>query len=388
MEEKHLFLMPDYYPVFKCKMGECRRACCCGWDVSLSLNDYFRLGAGECSKELRERIDRGVQISLTPTPEVYARIKHDYFGNCPMRLKDGRCAIHAELGEEALADVCRLYPRGIRCNGGYECSCSNSCEAVVELLFVRENPIEFIKMEYASIMPRVTPRQIDFGTQGREQEIRLWLIKILQDRRVPLAQRIMNVGLALAFVEESLETKDYTTLDVMLQAPIGGTKHHYEIGAEHLLYGIATMEKLLKLIDERSESVRAYGEKALAYFGDSDEPLERYQEGVKTFEKGFDKAEIWLEHLLINHLFFEQFPFQDRPLGLWEEFMGLSCVYSLLRFLCIGCAGELTSKDKLIDLVSAVFRFVDHSDFDMYSSSVLKKLKCDTPQKIFDLILL
>jgi len=50
-----------------------------------------------------------------------------------MRLEDRRCTIHAELGENKLSQVCRLYPRGVRLNNGYECSCANSCEAVLEL---------------------------------------------------------------------------------------------------------------------------------------------------------------------------------------------------------------------------------------------------------------
>ncbi len=43
MKETHDFLVPDYFPRFACKMGECRAACCRGWPVSISMENYFRL---------------------------------------------------------------------------------------------------------------------------------------------------------------------------------------------------------------------------------------------------------------------------------------------------------------------------------------------------------
>lgn len=35
--ESHIFLMPDYYLHFSCKMGKCRSACCVGWPISISI---------------------------------------------------------------------------------------------------------------------------------------------------------------------------------------------------------------------------------------------------------------------------------------------------------------------------------------------------------------
>ena len=58
------FLMPDYYKDFSCKKGDCRFSCCKGWKVTFSLKDYFKLVSEECSEELRNRLDKGVKISL------------------------------------------------------------------------------------------------------------------------------------------------------------------------------------------------------------------------------------------------------------------------------------------------------------------------------------
>ena len=36
-------LSPDYYSSFRCKINRCRVACCNGWPVTFSMQDYFRL---------------------------------------------------------------------------------------------------------------------------------------------------------------------------------------------------------------------------------------------------------------------------------------------------------------------------------------------------------
>lgn len=385
MEE---YLIPEYLIDFKCKMGACRSSCCEGWQVTFSLEDYFRLSAEECSKELREKIDRGVKVFLHPSPSAYAYVQHDYTGNCPMRLADGRCAIHAEMGEKALAEVCKLYPRGIRTEPGYECSCSNSCEATLELLFSKEEPIKFIKKNLDIEHPLRSERLVKFQTLGKEQEIRAWLIKILQKRDCPLPFRLNSLGLALRDLKIVLDGKNTDDLDALISKPYEINKGNFTIDKRRLFYGLSTVKALLKLIDEKSDSVRSYGEEALKFFGDDELTFDRYVKAKEEFERKIPKWQIWFEHMLVNHVFFEQFPFQDRPEEPWEEFVAICSVYSILRFLGIGW---MAGKDKIsdfVDMSAAVFRLVDHTDFDRYAARTLRDLNCDTPQKIFDLIAL
>ena len=94
----HEFLVPDYMPDYACKQGACRSACCEGWPISFTMDDYFRLLGLPCSPELRRRLDGSMQLALHPTPEEYAQITPRYDGQCPMRMVDGRCMLHAELG--------------------------------------------------------------------------------------------------------------------------------------------------------------------------------------------------------------------------------------------------------------------------------------------------
>ena len=163
------FLMPDYYPEFHCKIGACRTPCCDGWPISISMTDYFRLVGMECPPELRRRLDTALHVTRYPTQEEYAFLEPRWDGHCPIQMEDGRCMIHAELGEDALAPVCRLYPRGLH---GDRASCANSCEGVAEILLRRKEQLTFLR--------------------GAEREPAPEPIAALQDRTRPLEERLFG----------------------------------------------------------------------------------------------------------------------------------------------------------------------------------------------------
>lgn len=390
MKETHDYLIPDYYLQFSCKMGACRSACCVGWPISISMQNYFYLLGLDCQKNLRERLDCGLRVINHPTEEEYARFEPRYDGNCPLRMQDGRCALHAELGEEILPDVCRLYPRGIRAEDGiYECSCANSCEAVLEMLFEKKEPITFSFEKLTVQMPPLVERKSFFETLGLEQKIRLHLISVIQDRSMPLPKRIMCLGEVLGQMDIALEKRDKALLDRILseqptfdQVNLG----EKEIGAKHLQFGLKIVEQMIEILDARSQSIRACGEAALSYFGGGDGAIGRYRTARAHFEALFPNWDVFYEHMLVNHMFFSQFPFQDRPESMHSEYVALCAVYAILRFLGLGCMAERQEESGLIDGMAATFRLVDHTEFDRYASHLLKRLNCTLREQLYDLI--
>lgn len=395
MNDLHIFLIPDYLTSFHCKMGACRMPCCIGWPIHISLDDYFHLTSRECSEELRHRLDIGIKIALHPTPEEYAQITPRYDGDCSMRLPDGRCILHAELGEDALANVCRLYPRGIRLEPEHECSLANSCEAVLELLFEKDDPISFSHRELSLGPLPPHKRSCTFPLMEKESDTRLWLIAHLQNRTLSLPERLMSLGLSLQKLEQIWNTQDALALDHLLQSPFPTNLPTMEVGEYHLAFGLRTMAALSYQLDERSDSVRSYGEAAQAYFCINYDPdtitqtsdnFKHYLHAKKHFETTFPKWEIWFEHMLVNHMFFEQFPFQDRPESPWDEFVAICSLYALLRFLSLGYMADKTSIPDFVDMAAATFRLVDHTSFDHYVARIMQTLGCTTPQTIFDLI--
>ena len=387
MQEDQQYLVPDYYPDFRCKQGACRTPCCEGWPISVTMQDYFNLLSVPCSAELRRRLDGALHLHAHPTPEQYAQISPRYDGVCPLHMPDGRCQLHAELGEEMLSAVCRLYPRGVRTGEFREASCANSCEAVVEMLLERDAPMRFIPRPVQHCLPDAPPRRHPFHTGGREQEIRLWLIRQLQARDIPLPRRMLRLGHALQAMDEALAAHDDVRVDALLSgrealpAPLMPAAGH-----DQLLSGLETAEKLMDIIDGRSRSVHDYGEAALAYFGQGETAYARYQAAAEQFARIVPGWETWLEQLLVNHMFFSQFPFQDRPVPLRDEYFALCAVYVLLRFLLIGWTAEHPTREAAVDVAAAAFRLIAHTDFDCVAAPIMRRIGCDDWQHLQQLL--
>lgn len=381
MNEVREFLVPNYYPQFSCKMGDCRHPCCEGWPISFTMTDYFHLLSVDCSSELRVRLDCALHLAEHPSPQSYAQIQPRYDGKCPMHLSDGRCQLHAELGEGALAAVCRLYPRGVRSQKrglGAECSCANSCEAVLELLLKRDAPLGFRKLPLELEIPEGGECRNFFETMNRETEIRLWFISFLQRREYPLPQRILFLGEALKAMDDALGARDAKRVDALLTGAENiRVPETVQAGQEQLRFGLTVAEGMLAIMDERSESIREYGRETLAYFGDDGQDYHRYICAHAHFEKQIPNWQNWFEHMLVNHMFFTQFPFQDRPVDLRDEFLALCAVYILLRFLCVGYLANRDDSNSAVDVAAAAFRLITHTEFDRYAAPILREQGCE-----------
>ena len=365
------FLMPDYYPQFSCKMGSCRSACCEGWPISLSIADYFKLLGADCSEELRKKLDCGMHLLDHSIPEAYAQISPRYDGNCPMRLADGRCGIQAELGEDALAAVCRLYPRGIRVDGVLECSCANSCESVLELFLNKDAPISFLHRRQAVSLPEIQSIPDRLESVAREQDIRLWFISIMQERKYPLKVRLMRLGNALTRLEDALKSHDKIKIEQLRQL----TDISAPAFRDRDMDAVQKAKELLVCIAEKS-SLSKYISVNIA-----DYCLSKH-----NFEKLLPQWEVWFEHILVNHMFFTQFPFENPPVSLHDKFLALSSVYVLMRYLCLGI--NASAVDNIVDVVATIFRLVDHTDFDRYAAQILKRLDCESIGSICKIICL
>ncbi len=387
MKQTNDFLIPDYFPDFRCKMGSCRAACCQGWPISVPMETYFTLLGLDCPPDLRSRLDVGLRMVDHPTKEEYARFNPRWDGDCPMRMEDGRCSLHAQLGEDVLPEVCRLYPRGIRHGVNDhefpECSCANSCEATLELFLNRKEPLNFLHRRMTLDMPAAAKRIPRFETMGRDQELRLFFIRIMQNRSFPLPHRLARLGSAVMDMDAALNAHDVTAVQSLLN---GNLPEHPQPEALPFDFALNIAENLVALLDSRSSSIRERGEFALKYFGTGETAPVRYAAAKKHFEEQFPDWEIFFEHILVNHIFFDRFPYQDRPVSPSDEVIALCAVYTLLRFLALGWMSDKTSQDELIDAIAAAFRLIEHTDFDRLAANLLIRMGCTAPEQLLSLI--
>lgn len=369
MKSIYSFIVPEYYPNFKCKTSECRHPCCEGWKITISKNDYFRLVGAECSKKLRGKLDCALKVTGRTDDGCYAEISCDFSGRCKLHRSDGLCAIQTELGEEYLPSVCRYYPRAVQHAFTYKCTCSNSCEAVIETLSEIKTPLRYIEKQLPVIKE---PDHKEINTE--EFNVQRSCIDIVQDRRFSLPDRL---SLLCDYI---WDTSDKNTQNI--QADI----------AEAL----SIMHRFTNWFVKSSLSVHGYCCEAQRYYGieEKDElsaaeladVVIRYQVGKREFEKFYPEWQIFFEHIIVNHMFYEDFPYSKKHENIRGSFVSLAAVYSFLRFNAIGYCIKDPTREAFVDIAAALFRLIEHSGFDNNAVIILGKLNYIQPEKLTNLI--
>ncbi len=120
---------PDYFDRFRCLAGDCPDSCCKDWQVQVDPSSarHYRALTGILGDDLRS-------VLREEDGETCLTIRE---GRCPMWRRDGLCRIQAELGEKALCETCRQFPRlthdyGDFIERGLELSCPEAAKWILE----------------------------------------------------------------------------------------------------------------------------------------------------------------------------------------------------------------------------------------------------------------
>ena len=333
MEITRTFLVPDYYPEFVCKCGECRACCCgCGWGIAVGMEEYFDLLGRDCSPELRDRLDTAFHLADDRSPEHYAMVTPKYDGSCRLQREDGLCMLQRECGEFTLPAVCRTYPRAPRISPFPECCTSASCEKTLELLFADSDPVEYVPVELTFKLPGLP--ESDYPA-GDYIATRLEAFAILGDRSKPFGERLVTLSERL-YNNEGI-------------CPDGGANiDEYQLVADFFADLSRTSPTFEALIPELNQfDMRTTAEFLSARVNDLD---------------------VKLEKLFVNHLFYKSFPnsFKSRENHLAEEAMALCMAVALTKILAAAhlATVEGDSETAFIDSVAMTFRVIEHSRFD------------------------
>lgn len=371
MQSTLSYLIPEYYPDFKCKTSECRHPCCEGWNISISMKDYFRLVGADCSKELRAKLDCALKVTGGTEEGQYATICFDYTGRCRLHREDGLCAIQAELGEELLPSICRYYPRGVRHAFKAKCFCSNSCEAIIEMLDAMKKPLKFLEKQFAfDRIPDV--KEI----KPNEFTIQQDCMNIIQDRNLSLIERMFRLCDYLCGVSDSGKEQIHTDIAEALDI----------------------QHRFTDWFEANSVSIREFCHESQTYYGtegkeilsdqDRTEVLIKFNSGKNKFAEIFPDWEILFENILVNHMFYEEFPYLEKNTDKRGSFISLAAVYSFLRYNAVGYCFQHPSKQSFFDMAAAMFRLIEHSCFARNARIILEKMNYTQSEKLKNLILL
>lgn len=99
-----LVAIPRYMKRFHCIGPDCERTCCANWNVPVDEATY---------KAFRRVPDKAVRSWLVEGLTKKRELKIRDNGDCHFLAEDHLCAIHRDLGEAMLPQVCGTFPRGL-----------------------------------------------------------------------------------------------------------------------------------------------------------------------------------------------------------------------------------------------------------------------------------
>lgn len=119
---------PAYFDRFACLAGACPDSCCQQWEVAVdeTAAACYRTLPGPLGEDLRRALRQEDGLTLMTLVD----------GRCPMWQQDGLCRIQAQLGEQALCQTCRTFPRLTHDYGsfvelGLELSCPEAARLIL-----------------------------------------------------------------------------------------------------------------------------------------------------------------------------------------------------------------------------------------------------------------
>ena len=140
-----LLYKPAYYDRFHCIASDCPETCCQEWDIQVDEETagFYASIPGAFGDRVRAALRQEDGETIIALAE----------GRCPMQSPEGLCSIQSELGEQALCQVCRDFPRlhhdyGSFLELGLELSCP---EAARILLTAPEAPPEITEIPGSSV---------------------------------------------------------------------------------------------------------------------------------------------------------------------------------------------------------------------------------------------
>ena len=334
------YFVPDYYPGFSCKCGACRSSCCKGWPVIITGEEYTRLMAADCGPEFRKKLEAAMNLDGDPRKGGTAHIVHDRAGRCPLMGEDGLCSLQLELGEAILPDVCRLYPRNTRevC-GEAECACAASCERVVELLLDRETALGFCAMELEEEPRFPIDMKESFFRECRQALEVFGTTGGLEERFSRLNEAI--------FRQKAAEPGSLSGIHMLHAMTAHFAKNSPVVGA----------------VCRRAMEACGLGEKKSLEAGEAGEVEERYARARQAGRSILPDWELGLTNLLLNTMFYNSFPHVGGTNGEEDPFLSLCVTAAFVDFVLMGCLLNGGSRESAVDVLSTLFRLIEHSDF-------------------------
>jgi len=367
-------LRPAYYDNFHCLMGDCRLNCCTGgWHIAFGKKDYLTIKKQRGSPELNAGLDhclRRVRENVDEKMRYGEFVLQD--GDCPL-LRESKCGLQMEKGEKVLPFVCRTFPRVEKPmpSGYLERSLTPACEGVLALLWDREEGIDFRSDPLERSEWRTSTHEIDEEKPSlwpHFRDIRSLCIDILQDRRHPLPERLLLLGMALRPLAEG-----ETDVPAWLERSRALTEAGEPSGLlqdKLLPMFLANNVSTVLSINSPDQRFCAARDELRSALGILDYNACRgsilpgaYLTARERFGEQIGGREYFFENLMVTVFFHMRMPDLTSPEALWKSYVSFCNLYSAYRFLSVmSCReGVEDCRTELFDLLVLASRGLIHN---------------------------
>lgn len=206
------YIKPEYFDKFYCTADKCPDTCCAGWQIMIdetSLKRYYK-ERGSFGKRLQDSID------------WQEGCFYQYGRSCAFLNEENLCDLYTALGEGALCDTCRNYPRHVEeYEGLREMSLSLSCPVAAEMLLSEPGFPKFLVTE--DDKPEELEEEFeafDYVMFIRLEDARSWVLKHLEKTTAEGALLENNMGLYLqmaAKMQDCVEREQYFEIDTVVR---------------------------------------------------------------------------------------------------------------------------------------------------------------------------
>lgn len=387
---------PRHFAGFRCLGAECEDTCCDGWAVTIDRPTFEKYK--QCPDPAwRSRFQQLIVIQPAgATEHDYARVQ--LAGTtCPF-LTEGLCSIHKELGEGYLSVTCASFPRVWNAvDEVLEKSLDLGCPEAARVALLDPEPMAPVEVTLEpqdfSLARMAAVDTSRAGSAGKPYRhfgaVRTFVLWILQNRALPLWQRLVILGFFCDKVQEmalgAQEPQIPEVVQAYEQAVSGGQ-------FEHVVNQLAPqpavrLETVLELIVARITSdftnrrfLQLYQRFKDGIEWGPDSTMEQIsarllEADARILEPFLARHGHVLEHYLVNYVYRGLFPFgpqestyqlrsQTMRRSIHSEYMLLAVYYSMIRTLLAGLAAfhqEAFGVEQVIQVVYTFTRTFEHS---------------------------
>lgn len=355
-------LMPLYYKDFHCIMGACQDNCCDdGWKIEFNKKDYLTIKRAVQGEELKELMSQSLcRLREKEHDGMYAEFRASEENRCAFHTPEGLCRLQMECGAEALPAVCQFYPRRkVYSAAGLEYSLSPSCEGVLELLWNLPEGVDFLeeplaRADWKTLRP-TSPAAARFA------DIRSLMIDALQERSLPLPQRMLLLGLLVQRLQR-LDWAQEGVFDSWLQWARG------TLSAPAAAQALRQMPRNRNMFINNNiytllQAMKAEGRTVINGEGKDIFSIDaaRYEAQEARLEELLGHSEHFFENLMVAVAFYISFPTLRTPEELWKSYVNLCNIYSVYRFSAVCAMGRGENRASLFHVLVQISRILLHS---------------------------